>query len=608
MAIKFDELLEALNPSLDIIEESVSDSLWIIIPTERRYDDLTFKDYSEFVRKYGVFNSRDECWEKIDELAPDRWDAFIPVRFDDDGYLTESFWNPGKEFLDFERVLDEFDDSGWNSWNQEERDAFAETVAKKYLEINPTPTPMFYQDLTDNNCHTFRNAFQRLLSKSYRESLNESMTKADLRAKKYIISYLTREFPKIASFLNDFDFKLTENPDTTGYIDFNTKHIVLNRNLSPEDAIKCILDPLREKEFKQALKDPEFIQQMKDDNKEIEKLLREKDGSLTEAVNFSKKSLYNESFSKKDLLDYLKNNLKSGIKVKSIEVFPSQGKGYKAVIVHLSPDKFDNNGYGYEATWVKKETSEKDFFKNLANTLNDEISKINESLTEDYLDPYIDELAEPLSRYMQMSSKHFNAVCDYIDDKLGKPGRGLSQLNKRDLETLYSVFIEGDRFDESLDLNEYGELQGSNTIAYDKGWEHYESDDMPAGGVWLVKSFETDEGDLEGEIQADSNGVYAAVYKSNGSQVFSKDDFDNIGQAVLTIERVVNDRYNHYNESLNEDFWDPAKIEFFNTMNRKPYFAILDVCMGLDEDGNPHDIPKEWVEEWFERFIKRVYG
>ena len=60
-------------------------------------------------------------------------------------------------------------------------------------------------------------------------------------------------------------------------------------------------------------------------------------------------------------------------------------------------------------------------------------------------------------------------------------------------------------------------------------------------------------------------------------------------------------------ESLNEAV-DPAKIEFFNIMNRKPYFAILDVCMRLDEDGKPHDVPKEWVEEWFERFIKRVYG
>ena len=265
MAIKFDELLEALDPSLDKFEEDL-DSMWIIIPTERRYDDLTADDYFKFARKYGTFNSQKDCFDKIEELAPDRWDAFIPMKLE-----------------------------GVN------------------------------------------------------ESLNESMTKEELQTKKYIMSYLNRDYPKVASLLKAFDFKLIEDPDTTGYVDLNTKHIVLNRNLSMDDAIKSILDTLREKSFKQALKDPDFIQQMKDENKEIEKLLRDK----------------------------------------------------------------------------------------------------NESLNEDYLDPYIDELAEPLSKYMQMSSKHFNAVCDYIDDELRKPGRGLSELSKRDLETLYSVFIE--QSDDSFD-------------------------------------------------------------------------------------------------------------------------------------------------------------
>ncbi len=199
MAIKFDELLEALDPSLDKFEEDL-DNMWIIIPTERRYDDLTADDYFKFAKKYGTFNNQKDCFDKIEELAPDRWDAFIPMKLEG---------------------------------------------------IN--------------------------------ESLNESMTKAELQTKKYIISYLNRDYPKVASSLNDFDFKLTEDPDTTGYIDLNTKHVVLNRNLSMDDAIRCILDPLREKEFKQALKDPEFIQQMRAENKEIEKLLREKDESLNES-------------------------------------------------------------------------------------------------------------------------------------------------------------------------------------------------------------------------------------------------------------------------------------------------------------------------------------
>lgn len=83
--------------------------------------------------------------------------------------LTESFDAdelefPGKEFIEFEELFGtEFDESGWNEWNQEERDAFAEQVARRYLEMNPTPTPMFYDDLTDNNFHTYRKAFKKLL-------------------------------------------------------------------------------------------------------------------------------------------------------------------------------------------------------------------------------------------------------------------------------------------------------------------------------------------------------------------------------------------------------------------------------------------------------------
>jgi hypothetical protein len=118
------------------------------------------------------------------------------------------------------------------------------------------------------------------------------MTKEELNAKAFIIRYLNRnEYSKIASLLNDFDFKLTEDPDTTGYVDLNTKQVVLNRNLSMDNAIKSILNPLRRKYFRQALKDPDFIQQMKDENKEIEKLLREKEKneSLNEAKYWNNK-------------------------------------------------------------------------------------------------------------------------------------------------------------------------------------------------------------------------------------------------------------------------------------------------------------------------------
>lgn len=90
MAIRLDELLEALDPSLDKFEEDL-DSMWIIIPTERRYDDLTADDYFKFSKKYGTFHNRKDCFDKIAELAPDRWDAFIPMKLEgvNEAYETD---------------------------------------------------------------------------------------------------------------------------------------------------------------------------------------------------------------------------------------------------------------------------------------------------------------------------------------------------------------------------------------------------------------------------------------------------------------------------------------------------------------------------------------
>ena len=165
-----DDMDSAVYEIIDLVDssnlgESLNESLYIIVPVEKRYDDLTFTDYEKFFLKYGAYKTREECWDKIEELAPDRWDAFIPMKLEGvNESLYEDFWNPGKEFNDFIKLLqNEFDDSGWNSWSQEERDNFAKKVAKRYLEVNPTPTPVFFQDLTDNNYHIERRAFERLL-------------------------------------------------------------------------------------------------------------------------------------------------------------------------------------------------------------------------------------------------------------------------------------------------------------------------------------------------------------------------------------------------------------------------------------------------------------
>ena len=333
MAIKFDELLEALDPSLDKFEEDL-DSMWIIIPTERRYDDLTASDYLKFAKKYGTFDNQKDCFDKIEELAPDRWDAFIPMKLEGineayetdieieskpgDPYYTgnieieskpgDPYYTGNDEFLDEDFSEDNIDyigerlsryirRNGWDSFfdypvlavrdnSGNNRHFVVKSTKNSIIITDGDYKPIYSHELkSKNDLKTIVNEAAKEIIKNVKrfkivhvnESLNESMTKEELQTRKYIVSYLSRNYPKIASLLNDFDFKLTEDPDTTGYVDLNTKHVVLNRNLSMDNAIKSILNPLRRKYFRQALKDPDFIQQMKDENKEIEKLLREKE-------------------------------------------------------------------------------------------------------------------------------------------------------------------------------------------------------------------------------------------------------------------------------------------------------------------------------------------
>lgn len=105
------------------------------------------------------------------DVASNAISSAIDAKLHDGNDLEEDFWDPGEEFQNFEYLLyDEFDESGWNEWDQIQRDAFAEKVAKRYLELNPTPTQMFYDDLTDNNFHTYRKAFEKLLGESLTEA------------------------------------------------------------------------------------------------------------------------------------------------------------------------------------------------------------------------------------------------------------------------------------------------------------------------------------------------------------------------------------------------------------------------------------------------------
>ena len=89
----------------------------------------------------------------------------------------------------------------------------------------------------------------------------------------------------------------------------------------------------------------------------------------------------------------------------------------------------------------------------------------NESLKEGFEDD-IDFYADEISHFMNKSKANYNAVCDYIDNELRQPNKGIGELNLRALKELYMVFIEqNDSYNESLNeskssesiLNELGD-------------------------------------------------------------------------------------------------------------------------------------------------------
>lgn len=170
MAIKFDELLEALDPSLDKFEEDL-DSMWIIIPTERRYDDLTADDYFKFAKEYGTFNNQKDCFDKIEELAPDRWDAFIPMRIEGvNESLNEAFnindsfkFNSDKKTIDFISKLENyFIKKGINAYSAYDMasNLWKINIDKKEFVLTISD-PVFHLYTTNNNrpLHNWSNMY-----------------------------------------------------------------------------------------------------------------------------------------------------------------------------------------------------------------------------------------------------------------------------------------------------------------------------------------------------------------------------------------------------------------------------------------------------------------
>lgn len=73
---------DKVNTQQKKLNESAQD-MWVLVPTQNRYDDPI--DVKKFAKEYGIFDSMSKAFDKAEELAPDRWDAFVPVR------LSESF-------------------------------------------------------------------------------------------------------------------------------------------------------------------------------------------------------------------------------------------------------------------------------------------------------------------------------------------------------------------------------------------------------------------------------------------------------------------------------------------------------------------------------------
>ena len=87
------------------------------------------------------------------------------------------------------------------------------------------------------------------------------------------------------------------------------------------------------------------------------------------------------------------------------------------------------------------------------------LHKVNEAFS--HMDR--DTMEEEIGDYMRKSKENFNKVCDYIDNELEKPNKGISQLNKREIEYIYAEFIES--LDESTarDSNFIEEIEKCTT-------------------------------------------------------------------------------------------------------------------------------------------------
>ena len=83
------------------------------------------------------------------------------------------------------------------------------------------------------------------------------------------------------------------------------------------------------------------------------------DESLNEGVS---------DINKKEIFNYLNTHLINNVKVDDIDI--DNNEGYESFTIYLTPEKYNNDGYGYECTYIPGEITAEDFLDRTVDSLN----------------------------------------------------------------------------------------------------------------------------------------------------------------------------------------------------------------------------------------------
>jgi hypothetical protein len=154
--------------------------------------------------------------------------------------------------------------------------------------------------------------------------------------------------------------------------------------------------------------------------------------SMSSYMDKMEKPLLTENFSVKLLKDYINRNISDVAKVKKIESDSHSGMGFKTVTVYLTPEKYNNDGYGYSFDFIFKKHTPEWFYKNVVDTLNHFINEDGGDLDESCNSKSKKELKEDTRSAIDL-------YCDDINNEaLNGYGR-ISSLTDAQVKTLLSI-------------------------------------------------------------------------------------------------------------------------------------------------------------------------